>query len=304
MYQEKLARIQDIEAELDRYRLNVEALPGINEYVNRLTLAAQLVDSLRRIEYVKAIASRDVSVRRIDPNLLAFDPVRAAIYWLRSGNIDEAAWLIFLSTHCGSHLKLKWTLARELYLGDGHIWTWSRVSGHINLFIDWLGNNHQSLKGKFGNHRKFESKKPSHTGEAVRSYINWVMAAGGHGDLFAAALNNSNGDPKKAFAILYASMSDVRQFGRIGKFDFLTMLGKVGVANIEPDKGYISDSANGPIDGARLLFYGTVSAGVNGRILDGRVSKIDSTLSFGMQAWEDALCNWQKSPGQYRYFGG
>lgn len=57
-------------------------MPGIQSPENRDTLIAQMVDSIRRVEYVSAIRARQVSENRTNPNDNAFDPVRAAVWHL------------------------------------------------------------------------------------------------------------------------------------------------------------------------------------------------------------------------------
>ena len=48
------------------------------------------------------------------------------------------------------------------------------------------------------------------------------------------ACEQAKGDPRKAFDILYHSMGAVASFGRTARFDYLTMIGKLGLAPIEP----------------------------------------------------------------------
>jgi hypothetical protein len=102
---------------------------------------------------------------------------------------------------------------------------------------------------------------------------------------------------------LYSSMSDVASFGRTARFDYLTMLGKIGLALIEPGSVYM-DGATGPWKGASLLFYGTDNAPVSRAQVDSFVRKLAGCLNVGMQVMEDALCNWQKSPEVFRPFRG
>jgi len=47
----------------------------------------------------------EMSPNRANPDSDLFDPERAAILHARSGNYDEAIWLIFLSIHFGKHAK-------------------------------------------------------------------------------------------------------------------------------------------------------------------------------------------------------
>jgi hypothetical protein len=97
-------------------------------------------------------------------------------------------------------------------------------------------------------------------------------------------------------------MSAVKSFGRTARFDYLTMIGKLGLAPIEPGSAYLQ-GATGPVKGARLLF-GDAHAVLSLKELDIRLVQLGGELNVGMQVLEDALCNWQKSPQKFRPFRG
>jgi hypothetical protein len=94
-------------------------------------------------------------------------------------------------------------------------------------------------------------------------------------------------------------MHVVASFGRLARFDYLAMVGKLGLAQIEPGSTYLQGS-NGPLEGARLLFGKAASAAD----LDAWLLELESELHVGMQVIEDALCNWQKSPAEFIPFRG
>ena len=98
-------------------------------------------------------------------------------------------------------------------------------------------------------------------------------------------------------------MKDVYGFGRLGNFDFLTMIGKLHLAPIEPGSVYLQ-GATGPLAGAKLLFHGNRAFPTGAKRLGDRVDGLDSYLNVGKQVLEDSLCNWQKSPHRYVYFKG
>jgi hypothetical protein len=102
---------------------------------------------------------------------------------------------------------------------------------------------------------------------------------------------------------MYKSMGAVARFGRTAKFDYLAMLGKLALAEIEPDSAYVID-ATGPLIGARLLFGGSRQSALSARILDAWLVDLDSFLMVGMQPLEDAICNWQKSSTVFKGFRG
>jgi hypothetical protein len=105
------------------------------------------------------------------------------------------------------------------------------------------------------------------------------------------------------FDDLYRSMCSVASFGRLARFDYLTMLGKLGLAPIEPGSTYMM-GATGPLDGARMLFTGDSTAAVAARQLDQWLVELEAVLRVGMQVLEDSLCNWQKSPERFVPFRG
>src|SRR5207237_4778041 len=102
---------------------------------------------------------------------------------------------------------------------------------------------------------------------------------------------------------LYKSMKTVRRFGRLARFDYLAMIGKLGFAAIDPGSAYIG-SATGPGDGARLLLAGSPDAKISSRELDDVLIRLDTYLNVGKQELEDAVCNWQKSPAVFKPFRG
>ena len=109
--------------------------------------------------------------------------------------------------------------------------------------------------------------------------------------------------PQEAFDHLYRSMGSVMSFGRTAKFDYLSMVGKLGLAPIEPGSTYLT-GATGPLSGARLLFGGSKTSALNRSELDTWLIQLGADLSVGMQVLEDALCNWQKSPAKFIPFRG
>jgi hypothetical protein len=162
------------------------------------------------------------------------------------------------------------------------------------------------VRRRFGNHRKYQSLdawSANGTGAAVVSYISWVSPPRTHLMLFDEALGSSEGNPRIAFRYLYDSMSEVASFGRTARFDYLTMLGKLRLAAIDPDSTYMG-GATGPLYGARLLFGGEKKARLSRSVLETYLQQLDARLNVGMQVLEDALCNWQKTPDEFVPFRG
>lgn len=279
--------------------LNSKNLPGLLPPGASLSLTLQLIDSIRRVNYVRQIPTINISPRRADPLDSMYDPLKAAAYFLGVHNIEEACWQVFLATHFGKHKVEGWRLTKAIAggLGGNQIWNWIQVQ-NIQNFTQWFQFNNSTLLAgnyKFGNHRKYESlrqtaRRPLNA--TIESYVNWVQKNGSHKKLIDNAVSNRTS--YDAFENLYASMSDVHGFGRTGKFDYLCFLSNLGIAGISPPKVYMSE-ATGPKDGATLLF---------GNASEATLLSLATHLQVGMQEMEDALCNWQKSPVAYLRFKG
>lgn len=268
-------------------------------------LIGQFLESIHRVEYISLVAARNISILRADPASELFDPLKAAILFKRQGQIDESCWLVFLFVHFGKNKQTGWDLARSIYgrLNSNPWWNWQQASANPSEFRKWLQTNRRNFNGHFGNHRKYQSLdaySASGTGSAVESYVRWVHNFGNHEKLFQMAKIEGGGDPKRAFDCLYNSMDTVMAFGRTGRFDYLTMIGKLGLSDIKPGSAYLN-GATGPVKGAQLLFGDYKSSRA---VLDKYLIQLDSVLGVGMQVIEDALCNWQKSPNKFLPFRG
>lgn len=294
---------------LHDYTTRYGLLPGIALRAHEDAFLLQLVESVRRVKFIETVGARDISPLRSDPHSHLFDPVRAALLYVREGRKhDEACWLIFLSTLIGKHLRAGWLTTSQIYgaLGHEEIWSFSRVRDNVEGFREWLEDHQSSIDRKVGNHRKYLSlsgAKPHAAGAAIQTYVEWVSRRGTHKQLFERALEEAGEDERRAFEILFESMNAVDTFGRTGRFDYLTMIGKVGLARLVPNSPHLV-GATGPLAGAHLLFEGARKARTPAGTLDGRLVELGATLQVRMDVLEDAICNWQKNPGNFVPFRG
>lgn len=302
--------VEDLKNSLEEFSRSNYPLPGIKSEANCIALCKQIVSSIHRIKFIQRIRERKISPATVDPSSESFDPLKAAIFHFRNGNIEEAFWLIFLSVHFGKHGKSGWQLVRAIYGANGakKHWNWKNISSNSNNFRKWLAKNQDAIKsgknpGRFGNHRKYESLDAwsnAGTGHVIETYVNWIKEFGSHQKLIENAKKQVGDNPGKLFDYLYRSMSSVHRFGRTARFDYLTMVGKIGLAQIEPRSTYMQ-GATGPFQGAKLLF-GKVD--LSRKDLDRRVVELGDHLDVNMQIMEDALCNWQKKPNAFVLFRG
>jgi hypothetical protein len=303
-------RHQDLLNGLSLYEAAHGPLPGIAIPVWRETLVAQIISSLRRIEFIRSLHDKTIDDRRPDPSSPLFDPLQGSLLLSRKGEADEAIWLVFVGTHFGKHLRDGWKLAASVFgsFGNGPVWTAARYGADPKQFEDVLDSARAKLvdprqSGRFSNHRQYQSKKPAVIARVFRSFHDWQFDNGSFDAKVRLIHRKLGQQPTQTFDALYHSMTGVFGFGRLGNFDFLTMIGKLGLAPIEPGSVYLP-GATGPLSGAKLLFHGDRNVQARAKILGDRVDDLDPYLKVGKQVLEDSLCNWQKSPERFIYFRG
>lgn len=296
---------EELDRRLDQFDRQRRALPGVRARANRQAFIEQVLESIHRVTYISVIVNRDIGLHRADPSSEFFDPLKAAILRQRAGENDEAFWLVFLFVHFGKHRRAGWQRIRDVYgcLGGNNWWDWRRTSADPARFRHWLGEHENEIGGHFGNHRKYESLSATSnrgTGAVVESYVQWINPPRTHEALMQEAQERGNMNPAESFDYLYHEMDHVISFGRMAKFDYLSMLGKLELANIAPGTPYFK-GATGPLTGARLLFGNN---NLSAQQLDIWVAELGTVLEVGMQVLEDSLCNWQKTPERFIPFRG
>jgi hypothetical protein len=292
----------------DRLSSTEFELPGIVDIRSRQVFAQHIIDSLRYERSIQLHRTRNTS-SNTDPNGDFFHPLKAAAYWNANGHQEEACWLVFLAVHFGEHNKGGWRYLSDVYgkRGGADLWNWQFISNNTEGFRSWLNQVQAEIKsdtrkGGFGNHRKYESLdayKPRGTGSVIASYITWVRPPQTQMQRIENIIT-SGGD---AFNALYKSLVAVHGFGRLAKFDFIMTLSRLGIINVRPSIPYLT-GATGPLAGARLLFTGDKDSKMNSKLLDEAIVSLGNELDLGMDILEDALCNWQKSPNEYKKFTG
>lgn len=212
-----------------------------------------------------------------------------------AGDRDEALWLSFVAAHFGRESADRSvdgqveTAARfvHAFRTETH-WTWKRVSQEPQSLHCWLVEHRDDLKKlSFGNHRKYESKKPERLWEVMESFIALVREHGGSpSTLFetAAAM-----PPTQRHKELYDRLRPLWRFDRTGRFDFLSLLNELGLVSVEPSSCYIAGST-GPKEGAKRLWGREKMPRDLGRLADDLAAR----LRLSPLVVEDALCNWQK----------
>jgi hypothetical protein len=311
MIKERHRKLADtLRSKLELHDCRVRQLKGLESDQKVECFAAQLIDSVRRVDYATHLREAEHTNQKSLPWSGCFDPLAAAVIHNRNGRTAEAWWLVFLATHFGKHIKDKWALTEAVYgkLKQGSIWNWQTVRSDLQSFSSWVQANFAALRssGRFSNHRKYETIDPGSAAglpTVVQSYVNWISEYDDPTNLVRSIHLKTGQNPVDVFDKLYKEMKCVKRFGRLGTFDFLTMLGKLHIAPIVPGSAYITQ-ATGPKLGARLLFLGSVEVKTFDAELDNWLVELDATLNVGMQILEDAMCNWQKSPKIHVHFRG
>lgn len=285
-----------------------QPLPGIATAKRKETLIAQMVDSIRRMEYLTQVSVRSKSSNLHTPYSGVFDAFKGAAALQNKGQIEEAYWLVYLATHFGKHIQDGWNLVEDFYgrRGDGGLWDWERAKLEAQSIEGWIIQNLSpktpgARSRKFSNHRKYESLKagPRGAGAALKSYVDWIMEYGSHSGMIKSAQNQAGQNPSDVFAFIYKDLDKVKRLGRLGKFDLLCNLSNLRIAPIFPDRPYIDD-ASGPHDGAELLFGSQFAK----KQIETKCVQLAQHLDVSPQVIEDSLCNWQKNPQKYKFFRG
>ena len=281
---------------------------GLNSEERICTLARQCLDSEKRIKYVQVISEKDLNDSVLDPNSIGFDAIKASCLLNNKGLYDEAVWMCFLGTFFGKHKSRNWRSVKAIYgmLGERTL-TWEYITQNVDKVREWLREKEDDLRNevKFSNHRKFVSISDAHTGRAFSSYVNWI-GEDGHERKFSNIINEVGEVPKVLFERMYKEVGAIHQFGRMGKFDFLCMMGKSRLLNIEPAHGYLA-GATGPVNGLADLLRNSPTDQVSRDRMEDFMEVMAEALDnqyYIMQILEDAICNWQKSPTTYTYFSG
>lgn len=208
-----------------------------------------------------------------------------------AGDLDEALWRAFLAAHFGRDSasgNQKGSAARLLCgFKNAPVWTWCVVKDAPGAFHRWLLSRRTELRSLlYGNHRKYESKKPDDIWAVIESFIDLVN---GHGNrpslLFSTDASMSRQD---RFDLLFERLRALHRFGRTGRFDFLSLLADLGLVKAHPGSCCLRGST-GPLNGARLL-WGRRPVGE----LDELAADLARKLGVSPLVIEDALCNWQK----------
>ncbi len=177
----------------------------------------------------------------------------------KSGNQNEAIWRAFLAGHfgrpsCSPASSNEVKSAGQFLCGfsTSPMWTWERVSSKPLDLRNWLSSHRTQLQAlTFGNHRKYQSKKPDALFAVISSFLRWVKNRGGT-PTQAFQINKSE-SPENNFNTLHEAMQYIYQFGRTGSFDTLCLMGEMGLISIRPGSCYLK-GATGPLKGAKKLW--------------------------------------------------
>ena len=155
---------KELSTNLDKFHREIYSLTIMGNTAMFDCFLLQLIDSIRRIEYFNALRENRPTEKSTDARVVGFNPIRAALYFSNSGQIDEAFWLVFLSTHYGKNLKTGWGSLRAFYSGLGsssNYWNWDHIKGNFDQFTEWYKEYDESIRlaGAFGNHRKYQSHR-------------------------------------------------------------------------------------------------------------------------------------------------
>jgi hypothetical protein len=248
----------------------------------------------------------------LDPSYKNFDPLVAAKWYFHQQKIDEACWILFLYSYIGKHAKQHWNFLRSVYgaLDSGKVWTWETVSVNREDFQNWLLTNQPELKetGGLGDgHKQYglDYTRAIHIGNEILSYIDWITLEQGHSQLFSQAIQANEGDRTASFHYLYQSMNRHVPVNKSIQFNYLALIGKVGIAKIEPGHLYLNDILLAK-QGAKRLLGGKKVDKISMPELNERMVSLAHFLDlpFSVQVLQKVLEKWAKetaNPGNQQF---
>jgi hypothetical protein len=207
-----------------------------------------------------------------------------------SRDLDETIWRSFLAAHFGRSLADESQISSAsrflCAFGAEPYWTLQRVSENPSDLRKWLLDHKVDLQTlAYGNHRKYESKKPAGIWKVIKSFLDLANERDGPAGLIAVDPTPDDGDN---FELLYSRLKRLIRFGRTGRFDFLALLIDLQLVAAEPASCYLGGST-GPLKGAKKL-WGKRPI----RELDDMAAALAVRLGISPMVLEDALCNSQK----------
>jgi hypothetical protein len=125
---------------------------------------------------------------------------------------------------------------------------------------------------------------------ARRSSSAFAKYADARRRIFEKAI--AEGSREQAFDSMYRKVK-VKRWGRTAKFDWLCLVGNLGIFPIAPGRCYLWGTS-GPLNGAKRLFAGGRRVSIDW--LEQQSVEFARVLDVPVETVEDALCNWQKRP--------
>jgi len=115
-------------------------------------------------------------------------PQTDILFWIaeaaRAEDKDETLWRCFLAGHFGRPSADEESIdsAGRFLCGFGShpLWTWKQTSANLKELSVWLHGSSKDLTSlRFGNHRKYESKKPAAILRVIASFVERVKPTEG-----------------------------------------------------------------------------------------------------------------------------
>ncbi|NSL87142.1 hypothetical protein ECE50_009895 [Chitinophaga sp. Mgbs1] len=293
-----------IEKQLNEYYQQTAFLPGVKTIEDRELFATCISKSL--LWYSKWAIEANTSHYTANEDFSGelFDPFKQAIRLKNQGDSVEAWWLIFLATWFGKHSSTGWRLIKAVYhrLNTNNTWNWRAVIAAPGEFENWLLENQPKLLrvGKLGNHHKhqaFDRYQAIKTIKILGKFIEWWNID--HTDKIGYGVMCVGQSPRELFNYMNRHLNEVLVVAPQQHYNFLTWAGVLGLAELEPNKPYLS-SGTVYKKAVRWFFYGKLHKSAKGKDLTQRIVELSSWLDipFVFPVLEEALCNFYHKKSQ------
>lgn len=262
------------------------------------TLSKQTNDSIRRISIYRNYKDRaDNAVKDKIPFSHTSNPFVLA--QRNDLSTSTKVWIIFLATYFGKSDTSGWKLFnRAAFDGNYELISFEKVVKDVNKYFNYLQSFDFFEGTKYSNHRKYTKK--SLLGE--KGVFNSM-------DYITNNIKDFTQKDRLSFNDAYLRSQKIPSFGRLSAFDFTSSLVKCSL-NVEEPKSMYAENSTGPMQALKLILDLTKSINTS---RDARIKlsydlvrffEENSDIFMTGQVLEDAICNWQKKPDEYRYFRG
>jgi hypothetical protein len=132
------------------------------------------------------------------------------------------------------------------------------------------------------------SHDPARGTDTLQAYRQWVQRTAGSGGQARALSGDPSWTPERRFGRVFERLA-LPGFGRIGRYEFLVLLGRLGLYDLRPDSLHLAGSVANDVTN---LAAKRVFAIGDPLLLERRAGALAEEVALPIEALDLALANW------------